>query len=136
MTRLALAGAVAVAIISCGGSSSFNDTGGSTLPPPGSPTPLSPDVFPGAQGPEAPSQMALSADYVNLLVTYGGVYRIPKYGGEVVTVEQDFTLSLNVAASRGYTAVLSRNGYPDGRWPASRPRMPPSCRPSRWPRVK
>jgi hypothetical protein len=55
--------------------------------------------------------LALSQDYVNFAVWTGGVYRIPKYGGEAVAIEEDGSSYFRYIGARADTVVWVRAPY-------------------------
>jgi hypothetical protein len=105
MTRMALAGAVAVTTVSC---SAAHLNADSDVPPTGTAIELVTQAFRGANGPEYVAEMALSEDYVNMAVSRSGIYRVPKYGGEVVTVEQDFSQTFGALVAGRDTVLWAR----------------------------
>jgi hypothetical protein len=55
--------------------------------------------------------LALSQDYVNFTVSTGGVYRIPKYGGEATAIEEDAGSYYRYIGARADTVAWVRAPY-------------------------
>ena len=68
-------------------------------------------LLPDTSGRQRMAALALSEDYVNFAVWWGGVYRVPKFGGQALPIEEDPSSFFRYIGARAATVAWVRAPY-------------------------